>query len=116
MATVVGIFEDHYKKNKPLPVVRPGSQTRRFTHVNDTVDACIFAWLKNRNTHYSIASKESYSIKELAKMFSGRIKYLPMRLGERYKSALKTINLNHKIININAKIKIKDYINHFLNS
>ena len=116
MATVVGIFEDHYKKNKPLPVVRPGSQTRRFTHVNDTVDACIFAWLKSRNTHYSIASKESHSIKELAKMFSDRIKYLPMRLGERYKSALKTINLNHKIININAKIKIKDYINHFLNS
>ena len=28
MATVVGIFEDQYKKNKPLTVVKPGTQTR----------------------------------------------------------------------------------------
>ena len=41
MATVVGIFEDHFKNKKPLPVVKPGSQTRRFTHVKDTVNACI---------------------------------------------------------------------------
>ena len=26
MATVIGIFEDHYKRNKPLPVVKPGTQ------------------------------------------------------------------------------------------
>ena len=31
MSTVIGIFEDHYKKGKPLPVVRPGTQSRRFT-------------------------------------------------------------------------------------
>ena len=37
MSTVIGIFEDHYKKRKPLPVVRPGTQTRRFTHIDDTV-------------------------------------------------------------------------------
>ena len=33
MATVIGIFEDHYKRKKPLPVVKPGSQSRRFTHI-----------------------------------------------------------------------------------
>ena len=37
MATVIGIFEDHFKKKKKLPVVRPGTQVRRFTHVYDTV-------------------------------------------------------------------------------
>ena len=40
MATVIGIFEEQYKKNKPLTVVKPGSQSRRFTHVQDTVGAC----------------------------------------------------------------------------
>ena len=36
MATVIGIFENQYLKNKPLTVVRPGNQTRRFTHIHDT--------------------------------------------------------------------------------
>ena len=40
MATVIGIFEDCYLKNKPLPVVRPGSQERRFTHIKDTISIC----------------------------------------------------------------------------
>ena len=47
MSTVIGIFEDHYKKGKALPVVRPGTQTRRFTHINDTIDICFLAWKKN---------------------------------------------------------------------
>jgi len=46
MATVVGIFEDQYKKNKPLTVVRPGTQTRKFTHIDDTIKMCIYAWKK----------------------------------------------------------------------
>ena len=28
MATVIGIFEDHFKSKKNLPIVKPGSQTR----------------------------------------------------------------------------------------
>ena len=114
MATVVGIFEDHFKKKKKLPVVRPGTQSRRFTHVSDTVDACIFAWRKNKSKHYSIASNESYSIIELAKLFKSKIRYLPMRKGERFSSALTKMNLNNKIVRLSAKIKLKDYINNFL--
>jgi UDP-glucose 4-epimerase len=114
MATVVGIFEDYFKKKKKLPVVRPGTQVRRFTHVSDTVKACIFAWRKNKSKHYSIASKESYSIIELAKLFKSNIRYLPMRKGERFSSALTKMNLNNKIARLSAKIKLKDYINNFL--
>jgi UDP-glucose 4-epimerase len=114
MATVVGIFEDYFKKKKKLPVVRPGTQVRRFTHVSDTVEACIFAWRKNKSKHYSIASKESYSIIELAKLFKSNIRYLPMRKGERFSSALTKMNLNNKIARLSAKIKLKDYINNFL--
>ena len=114
MATVVGIFEDHFKSGKKLPVVRPGTQVRRFTHVYDTVKACIFAWRKNKNKHYSIASKESYSILELAKMFKSQIRYLPKREGERFASALTKMSLNNKIIRLSAKIKLRDYVKNFL--
>jgi len=114
MATVVGIFEDHFKKNKKLPVVRPGTQVRRFTHVYDTIKACIFAWKKNKSKHYSIASKQSYSIIKLAGMFKTKIIYLPMRKGERFASALTKMNLNNRIKRLTAKIKLNDYIKNFL--
>jgi UDP-glucose 4-epimerase len=116
MATVVGIFEDYFKKKKKLPVVRPGTQVRRFTHVYDTVKACIFAWKKNKCKHYSIASNKSYSIIELAKLFRNQIRYLPKRAGERYASALTKMNFNNKIIRLSAKIRLKDYVNNFLNN
>jgi UDP-glucose 4-epimerase len=116
MATVVGIFEDHFKKKKKLPVVRPGTQVRRFTHVYDTVKACIFAWRRNKCKHYSVASKQSYSIIKLAKLFKSKIRYLPIRKGERFASALKKMNLNNKIIRLPAKIKLKDYVDNFLSN
>jgi UDP-glucose 4-epimerase len=114
MATVVGIFEDHFLRGRNLPVVRPGTQTRRFTHVFDTVKACIFAWKKNKCKHYSITSKKSFSIIELARMFKSKIIYLPKREGERFASALTKRNLNNKIRRLTATIKLKDYINNFL--
>jgi UDP-glucose 4-epimerase len=116
MATVIGIFEDHFKKGEKLPVVRPGTQIRRFTHVSDTVKACIFAWKKNKCKHYSIASRQPYSIIELAKFFKRKIKYLPKRNGERFASVLAKMNLNNKIIRLSAKIKLEDYINNFLSN
>ena len=116
MATVVGIFEDHFKSGKKLPVVKPGTQARRFTHVFDTVKACIFAWKKNKCKHYSIASKQSFSIIELAKLFKRKIRYLPKREGERFASALTKMNLNNKIIRLYAKNRLKDYVNNFLSN
>jgi UDP-glucose 4-epimerase len=116
MATVVGIFEDHFKSGKKLPVVKPGTQARRFTHVFDTVKACIFAWKKNKCKHYSIVSKQSFSIIELAKLFKRKIRYLPKREGERFASALTKMNLNNKIIRLYAKNRLKDYVNNFLSN
>ena len=115
MSTVIGIFEDHYKKNKSLPVVMPGTQTRRFTHIKDTVEVCYVAWKKNLCRHYSITSKKSYSILEVAKMFKSKIKYLPKRPGERYASALTKINLTNKIYKYYGKSLLKDYIGNFVN-
>ncbi len=114
MSTVIGIFEDHYKKRKSLPVVKPGTQTRRFTHIKDTVEVCYIAWKKNLCRHYSITSKKSYSILEVAKMFDSKIKFLPRRPGERYASALTKINLTNKIYKYYGKIMLKDYIKNFI--
>ena len=114
MATVVGIFENNYKLNKPLTVVKPGTQTRRFTHISDTVEVCYNAWKKNKNLHYSITNKKSYSIIELAKMFKSKIKFLPSRPGERYASALNSMNLNNKIYKKYGKIQLKNYVQKFI--
>ena len=114
MATVIGIFEDHYKKKKTLPVVKPGTQTRRFTHIDDTIKICIEAWRTNKCLYYSISNKKSYSIKSLAKMFKTKIIYLKPRLGERYASALTKISNNRKIINKYGKIDLKDYVTSFI--
>ena len=114
MATVIGIFENYYKKNKILPVVRPGSQTRRFTHIDDTVDVCYKAWKKNLCRHYSISHKQSYSVLEVAKLFKRKIKFLPKRAGERYASALTNMNLSNRVYKYFGAVKLKDYVADFL--
>ncbi len=114
MATVIGIFENHYKKRKSLPVVKPGTQTRRFTHIFDTVDVCYMAWKRKLCRHYSIANKKEHSIKEVAKMFNTKIRYLPKRKGERYASALTNKSLSNKVYKYFGKIELKNYIQNFL--
>ena len=116
MATVIGIFEDQYSKNKPLTVVKPGTQTRRFTHINDTINVCYEAWSKNKCAHYSISNQKSHSIKEVAKMFNSKIKFLKARPGERFASASTNKSLNNKIIKKYGKIHLKDYLTSFINS
>ncbi len=114
MSTVIGIFEDHYKKRKPLPVVKPGTQTRRFTHIDDTVKVCFLAWKKNLCKHYSIANKKSYSLLDVAQMFNSKIKFLPKRPGERYASAIINKNLSNKMHKHYGQINLKDYIKDFI--
>ena len=114
MATVIGIFENCYIKNKPLTVVRPGTQTRRFTHIDDTVKTCYEAWKNNKCLHYSISNMQVHSILEVAKMFGLKISYLPKRLGERYASALSNVSFNNKVHKRYGKIKLNEYINIFI--
>ena len=114
MATVIGIFENQYQLKKPLTIVRPGNQTRRFTHVLDTVNVCYLAWKKNLCRHYTISNKWAYSIIDVAKMFKSRVKFLPKRKGERYVSALTDNNLSNKIYRYFGKINLKDYISDFV--
>ena len=65
----------NYLNNKDLTIVLPGNQTRRFTHVTDTVLACYHAWKKNKNMHYSISSNKSHSIRQIANFFSNALQF-----------------------------------------
>tara|TARA_A100001388_G_scaffold272229_1_gene252213 strand:+ start:54 stop:941 length:888 start_codon:yes stop_codon:yes gene_type:complete len=116
MATVIGIFQNQFKNKKTLTVVKPGTQTRRFTHISDTVNVCYMAWKLNKCSHYSISHKKSYSILSVAKMFGSKIRFLPPREGERYASALTNISYNNKVIKLYGKINLKDYITSFIKS
>ena len=114
MATVIGIFENQYKNKKSLTVVKPGNQSRRFTHVQDTVKVCFFAWKKNKCRHYSISSKVSHTVLEVAKLFNQKIKFLPKRKGERYASALTNMNLSNKVHKKFGTISLKKYVLNFI--
>jgi UDP-glucose 4-epimerase len=114
MATVIGIFEEHYAKKKFLPVVRPGSQSRRFTHIFDTVKTCFKAWKSDKCRYYSISNKKSYTILEVAKLFKVKIKYLPHRKGERFASALTDMSLSNKVYKNFGKISLKNYVDNFI--
>ena len=116
MATVIGIFQEQYIKKEFLTVVKPGNQSRKFTHIYDTIEVCLEAWKKNKNRHYIIAAKKSYTILEVAKMFSDKIKFVPKRLGERYSSSIVDKNLNNKVYNRTGKRLLSDYIKNFKKS
>ena len=116
MATVIGIFERQYSKKKPLTVVKPGTQKRRFTHIRDTIEMCYKAFKANKCSYYSITSKKSYSILDVTKMFKSKIIFLKPRLGERYASALTKIYCNNEIIKKYGKLELKDHISSFIKS
>ena len=116
MATVIGIFQEKFKNNQPLPVVLPGNQSRRFTHIEDTIDTCFEAWKRNKNSHYSISNKKSFTSLEVAKLFSKKIKFLPSRPGERYASALTRMNLSNKVLRRFGKKSLSKYISDYKKS
>lgn len=113
MATVIGIYEDLYKDGKALTVVKPGTQSRKFTHVDDTVNGCLLAWKKNKNREYILSNSKSYTIKEVARMFSSKIKLAQSRLGERHKSANVSVVDGRKVYKIPCNKSLKTYIYNF---
>ena len=116
MATVIGIFENQYINKKPLSVVRPGTQSRKFTHIYDTIKVCYYAWKENKCRHYSISSKKNYTILKVAKLFNSKIKFLPSRQGERYASALTNMHLSNKVYKMFGKIELEEYVKKFINN
>ena len=70
--------------------------------------------IKKKYKHYSVSFKNSYSIIQIAKFFKTKIKYVAKRKGERNSSTIVQKTKGNKIINIQAKNDIKDYIANFI--
>lgn len=85
-ATVVGIFERQYKKGEPLTVVKPGTQSRDFTHINDIVSGLIKVFNKTMCYEWHLRSGKNTTIIEVARMFSNNYVLVPARKGERFES------------------------------
>ena len=114
MATIIGIFETQYKNKKPLTIVKPGSQLRDFTHIDDIIEGCYLALIKGKNNEYMLSSGKKYSILQIARMFNIKHKFIPSRPGDRADSTI--LNNNAKIIlGFKAKNNIKSYIDEFIN-
>jgi len=113
MSALIGIFETQYKKKLPLTIVKPGSQRRDFTHVNDIVQGCYLAWTKGKQKEYMLCTNKSYSILEIAKMFGSKCRFLKSRPGDRFGSIVSNNNAK-KILSFSAKINIKNYIKDFI--
>ncbi|OUT43380.1 MAG: ADP-L-glycero-D-manno-heptose-6-epimerase [Pelagibacteraceae bacterium TMED13] len=114
MSAVIGIFEQQFKRGKPLTIVKPGTQRRDFTYIDDIVEGCYLAWKKGNQNHYMLGTKKTYTIIQIAKMFGTKIKYIPTRAGERFGSTI-TNNNAKKILGYSAKKDIRNYIKEFIN-
>ena len=114
MSAVIGIFEKQYLSGKPLTVVKPGTQKRDFTHVDDIANGTFLAATKSLNSEFHLGSGKNYSIIEVAKMFKSKYKLVKERPGERFYSLSKS---NKAKIHLKYRIKhdLKSYISNFIN-
>ena len=112
-ATLIALFKESMKASEPLTIVKPGTQRRNFTHVEDIVDGLILVGESGNGDNFGIGHSESFSIFEVAKLFGGEIKILPERQGNRMTADIlteKTIKLGWK-----PKHNLIDYIKNLIN-
>ena len=113
MSALIAIFEKQYKNKKPLTIVKPGTQLRDFTHIDDIIEGCYKAVIKNKNKEYMFSSGKKFSILQIAKMFNTKYKYISKRPGDR-KDSIVLNNNAKKILGFKTKNTLKDYIENFI--
>lgn len=108
--TVMGIFENQFRKGEPLTVVGDGLQQRDFTYVGDIVNGLVMASEQIRNEEYQLGSGKVYSVLEVAKMFTDNIIFVPARRGDRrYGKA--DVESTMKALGWKAEMTVEKWIN-----
>ena len=107
------VYLKHNLKKKSFNIVKPGTQKRDFTHIDDIIDGCYLAFDKGRQNEYMLCTRKTYSILQIAKMFKRKIKFLPQRKGDRSGSNMPNNNA-FNYLGYKAKINIKVYINNII--
>lgn len=107
--TVISIFEKQKRNGKPLTIVKPGTQRRNFTYVEDTVNGLIAAAKIDENDEYQLSSEESYNMFELAKLFDHEYELIPERPGDRFESLI-DFRETYEKLNWKPEVKLKNWI------
>lgn len=113
MSAVIAIFEEQFKRGIPLTVVKPGTQKRDFTHVDDIVNGTMLAALNSENDEFQIGSGKPYKLIEVAKMFKTEISLTPERPGERFSGKADYLKAKRKL-GYKPKKNLEKYIRDFI--
>ena len=109
-ATVLGIFETQFENNEKLTVVKPGTQRRIFTHIDDIIEGLILVAFEGSGDGYHLCSTDDYSILDIVNMFEVDYEFISERRGERVKSSVVVNNRVQKELGWKAVKKLEDYI------
>ena len=90
-ATVIAKFIELKKqKVKYLPITKPGTQRRRFTHIDDVINGLIIVAKKGLGDDFGIGANKSYTILEVAEMLEMSFKIEGYVKGNRFDGLIKT--------------------------
>jgi UDP-glucose 4-epimerase len=108
-ATVIAKFLSLKNNNNDyLPITKPGTQRRRFTHIDDIVNGLILVGKKGMGDNYGIGADKSFTIIEIAKMLKMNYKMMPFKKGNRLNAKLKTSKT--KKLGWRPTNNLKDYL------
>jgi UDP-glucose 4-epimerase len=107
-ATLIAKYHQKMLNGEKLTVTSPGTQTRNFTYVGDTIDALVLIGEHGHGDEYGIGAPEDYSVLEVAKMFGGEIEMTPMKAGNRMTAPV--VSDKTRALGWSPKQKLADYI------
>jgi UDP-glucose 4-epimerase len=111
-ATLIALFKEKYKNNLPLTVVKPGTQLRNFTHIDDIISGLIIVGERGLGDGYCIGHTKAYSILDIAKMFGSKIEMLQERRGNRASASIKCEKI--KKLGWQEEKSVEEHISDFL--
>ena len=106
--TVIEAFKQKYLSVLPCEVNAPGTQTRAFTHVDDTINALILIGEKGGPDEYAISAKEVFSLLDVVKMFGCEVIMKPQTKTSRSSGADDTSKL--EALGWRQKHTLEEYI------
>lgn len=115
--SVVSVFDKQYKSGQPLTVAGDGQQRRLFTYVDDIVNGLIKSADYPENDEFELGNPiKSYTILEIAQMFTDNIQFVEARKGDRSDSVLQTYDETCAKLNWKPTMSVEEWINYLKKS
>jgi UDP-glucose 4-epimerase len=109
-ATLIALFKEKMINGEALTIVKPGTQKRNFTHIDDIIDGLILVGENGFGDEFGMGSPEAFTIKEITEMYEGEIEMLPERKGNRMTAEV--ISAKTEALGWKPTRDIKSYIDH----